>query len=261
MSGGAGYPNSQWGKHPYTLNHDRPSVPPPRPASASSLLPPPYSITSPQAGGNDLARYRSSRAPEQVSPAYRQEANAPRNPPIGSMATPSYSMDYPRRDDRPIIGAPPHETYQDRQGLMLAATSDHRRATSQPYPFYNLNPMQTYTSHKSSGHPTYSKSEQIASPSAVDGNLARPRGPSAQAPFSSREPSGTPTDDSARLSTSNTNSTLSPWGVTKAGKARKRLEQACINCRKKKTKCEPRSSSSKCSPCEKSGSDCNFDTT
>jgi hypothetical protein len=51
----------------------------------------------------------------------------------------------------------------------------------------------------------------------------------------------------------------SPWGFTKAGKARKRLEQACVSCRRKKTKCEPVISSSKCSLCEKNSSLCHFD--
>ncbi|KAI4850977.1 hypothetical protein E4T45_05269 [Aureobasidium sp. EXF-8846] len=33
------------------------------------------------------------------------------------------------------------------------------------------------------------------------------------------------------------------WGITKAGKARKRLAQACLTCRAKKVKCEPRGES------------------
>jgi hypothetical protein len=53
----------------------------------------------------------------------------------------------------------------------------------------------------------------------------------------------------------------SPWGFTKAGKARKRLEQACVSCREKKTKCEPMSSNSKCLSCEKNGSECYTDST
>jgi len=51
----------------------------------------------------------------------------------------------------------------------------------------------------------------------------------------------------------------SPWGFTKAGKARKRLEQACVSCREKKIKCKLTSSSTRCLPCERSGSECYFD--
>lgn len=40
------------------------------------------------------------------------------------------------------------------------------------------------------------------------------------------------------------------WGITKAGKPRKRLAQACLTCREKKIKCEP--SYPKCQQCTKS---------
>ncbi|KAF2230222.1 hypothetical protein EV356DRAFT_454307 [Viridothelium virens] len=44
------------------------------------------------------------------------------------------------------------------------------------------------------------------------------------------------------------------WGVTKAGKARKRLAQACLTCREKKIKCEP--GFPKCTQCEKTRKVC-----
>lgn len=49
------------------------------------------------------------------------------------------------------------------------------------------------------------------------------------------------------------------WGLTKAGKARKRLAQACIACREKKVKCQP--NLPKCDQCQKSGRDCIFEST
>ncbi|MCJ1314318.1 hypothetical protein MMC25_007999 [Agyrium rufum] len=48
------------------------------------------------------------------------------------------------------------------------------------------------------------------------------------------------------------------WGVTKAGKPRKRLAVACLTCREKKIKCEP--GEIKCAQCEKSGRECHFQT-
>jgi hypothetical protein len=48
------------------------------------------------------------------------------------------------------------------------------------------------------------------------------------------------------------------WGVTKAGKPRKRLAQACITCREKKIKCHP--SLPKCDQCQKSGRECRFES-
>ena len=49
------------------------------------------------------------------------------------------------------------------------------------------------------------------------------------------------------------------WGVTKAGKPRKRLAIACKTCREKKIKCDP--AEPKCVQCEKSGRECLFTTT
>jgi len=48
------------------------------------------------------------------------------------------------------------------------------------------------------------------------------------------------------------------WGITKAGKPRKRLAQACMTCREKKIKCDP--GDQKCIQCDKSGRDCHFHT-
>jgi len=48
------------------------------------------------------------------------------------------------------------------------------------------------------------------------------------------------------------------WGVTKAGKPRKRLAIACTTCREKKIKCDP--AEPKCVQCEKFGRECRFMT-
>ena len=47
------------------------------------------------------------------------------------------------------------------------------------------------------------------------------------------------------------------WGITKAGKPRKRLAQACTTCREKKIKCDP--GSPKCLQCQKLGRECRFE--
>ena len=46
------------------------------------------------------------------------------------------------------------------------------------------------------------------------------------------------------------------WGVTKAGKPRKRLAIACTTCREKKIKCDP--ATPKCIQCEKFGRNCHY---
>lgn len=48
------------------------------------------------------------------------------------------------------------------------------------------------------------------------------------------------------------------WGITKAGKPRKRLAQACVTCREKKIKCQP--NLPKCDQCQKSGRECRFES-
>ncbi|RAH48420.1 Zn(II)2Cys6 transcription factor [Aspergillus brunneoviolaceus CBS 621.78] len=48
------------------------------------------------------------------------------------------------------------------------------------------------------------------------------------------------------------------WGITKAGKPRKRLAQACLTCREKKIKCQP--NLPKCDQCQKSGRNCRFES-
>ncbi|PYI07978.1 C6 transcription factor [Aspergillus sclerotiicarbonarius CBS 121057] len=48
------------------------------------------------------------------------------------------------------------------------------------------------------------------------------------------------------------------WGITKAGKPRKRLAQACLTCREKKIKCQP--NLPKCDQCQKSGRECRFES-
>lgn len=47
------------------------------------------------------------------------------------------------------------------------------------------------------------------------------------------------------------------WGVTKAGRPRKRLAQACLTCREKKIRCHP--NLPKCEQCQKSGRVCRFE--
>ncbi|KZZ98016.1 Zn(2)-C6 fungal-type DNA-binding domain protein [Ascosphaera apis ARSEF 7405] len=47
------------------------------------------------------------------------------------------------------------------------------------------------------------------------------------------------------------------WGITKAGRPRKRLAQACMACRHRKIKCTP--GSPKCEQCKRSGKTCRFE--
>jgi hypothetical protein len=50
------------------------------------------------------------------------------------------------------------------------------------------------------------------------------------------------------------------WGTTKAGKPRKRLAQACLNCRHKKIRCHSNPSGIKCTQCERTDVHCRFES-
>lgn len=51
------------------------------------------------------------------------------------------------------------------------------------------------------------------------------------------------------------------WGVTKAGRPRKRLGLACLTCREKKIKCNPNPNpEAVCDQCRKSGRECRFES-
>lgn len=47
------------------------------------------------------------------------------------------------------------------------------------------------------------------------------------------------------------------WGLTRAGRARKRLAKACNSCREKKVKCEP-GNTYRCQRCSRKGQDCQW---
>ena len=51
---------------------------------------------------------------------------------------------------------------------------------------------------------------------------------------------------------------IAEWGITKAGKPRKRLAIACTTCREKKIKCQP--ALPKCAQCDKFGRECHYAT-
>ena len=64
-------------------------------------------------------------------------------------------------------------------------------------------------------------------------------------------------DDGTHIRKEIDGETVNPqWGVTKAGKPRKRLAQACLTCREKKIKCDL--ADPKCLQCDKSGRECRY---
>jgi hypothetical protein len=220
--------------HPPQWDHRLPRVndllapitPSTRAGTAPTLLPPPNKDprASHYVGSQSLAQYRSPWASECIPQGCRQDGLQARSPVAHPLSR--GVNDHDRLSDVPV---------SERQ--VLYPLQDPAPKCS---PYSSFGPVAHYAVDGDSGaRATHSIREQgtagRASPSTPTEQLSRPK-PAAGAAVES------------------------PWGLTKAGKARKRLEQACVNCRKKKTKCEPMSSSPKCLPCERNGSDCYFDS-
>jgi hypothetical protein len=235
MSYGFGYP-SQWDHQLPVANAMRaPLQPTAEPSAASPLLPPPNKDPGVPhyVGSQSLAQYKSPWLSERLAQGHRQDGlNA-----------------------RSCIAHPSSRQAHDRDRITHGGVVDHR-FTSPPHSYSHdpRKPQEVAPTH--SPYPPFGPGGGYAP--SEHGRLQPTHSPHDDK-VHGKVPSTTPIKQSNRPKTATDIPSDSPWGFTKAGKARKRLEQACVSCRKKKTKCEPTSSSSKCSPCEKSGSECHFD--
>jgi hypothetical protein len=206
-----------------------------RPSAVSPLLPLPNKDPGipHYVGSQSLAQYKSPWHGERLPQGHRQGGLNARNP----------------------AAHPSSRQAHDRDRITHGSAVDHRITI--PLRSYSHDPREAQkVALTHSPHP----------PFGPGGNYPLDRDSRLQPTHSPRDdkvhgktPSTTPVEQSNRPNTATGVPSDSPWGFTKAGKARKRLEQACVSCRKKKTKCEPMSSGSKCSSCEKSGSECYFD--
>jgi hypothetical protein len=235
MSYGFGHP-SQWDHQlPTTNAMPAPRQPTARPSAVSPLLPLPNKDPGVPhyVGSQSLAQYKSTWLSERLAQGHRQEGlNA-----------------------RSSVAHPSSRQAHDRDRLTHGGVVDHR-ITSPPHS-YRHNPRETQeVALTHSPYPPFGPGGSCALNG--DSRLQPTHSPHDDK-VHGKAHSTTPVKQSNRPKTATGIPSNSPWGLTKAGKARKRLEQACVSCRKKKTKCEPMSSSSKCSPCEKSGSECYFD--
>jgi hypothetical protein len=229
-------PPPQWDHQlPMTNAMLAPLQPSARPSAGSPLLPPPNKDpgTPRYVGSHDLAQYKSPWLNERLPQGHRQDGLNTRSP----------------------VAHPPSRQAHDRDQITHRGVVNHRITI----------PLRSY------GH----DSRNVQGP-ALTHSPYQPFGPGESYPVNGdsrlqpthsphddkvhgKAPSTTPVEQSNRPKTATDILSDSPWGLTKTGKARKRLERACVSCRKKKTKCEPMSSGSGCSPCEKSGNECYFD--
>jgi hypothetical protein len=236
MAQGFGHP-PQWDHQLPRMNDLLASVPPPtRVGTVSTLLPPPNKDLGVHnyVGGQSLAQYRSPWAGERLPQGRRQDGLQ-----AGS----------------PITHPPTHQVHD--RGHITHESASGRRISYPLHPSSNA-PLQNR--EPGATHPTYPPFRAVADFNVNGDSKLRPTRSLQDPRTTGGAPSSPPVEQSSRSKPATEMTMESPWGFTKAGKARKRLEQACVSCRKKKTKCEPMSSSSKCLPCEKNGSECYFDS-
>jgi hypothetical protein len=204
-------------------------------AMLAPLLPPPNKDPSipHYVGSQSLAQYKSPRPSERLPQGHRQSGLNARN----------------------LVAHPSGRQAHDRDRITHSGVVDHRITIPRhSYSHDAREAQEVALAH--SPCPLFGPGGNY--PLDGDSRLQSTHSPHDDK-VQGKAPSTTPVEQSNRPNTATGVPSDSPWGLTKAGKARKRLEQACVSCRKKKTKCEPMSSGSKCLPCEKSGSECYFD--
>jgi hypothetical protein len=206
-----------------------------RAGTASPLLPPPNMDPGVPhyVGSQSLAQYRSPWAGERIPQGGRQDGLHARSP----------------------VAHPLSRQVQDRDRITHGGVPERRIS----YPLHSSSHIPVQKQEPGPITSTYPSLGLVANFAVNGESRLRPTHSPHDHKIPGGAPSSMPPEQSSRPNSATETITDSPWGYTKAGKARKRLEQACVSCRKKKTKCEPMSSSSKCSPCEKNGSECYFD--
>ena len=237
MSHAFGHP-PQWDHQLPKMNDMLAPIPPPatRAGPASPILPPPNKNPGVphHVGTQSLAQYRSPWAVERVSQGRRQDDLYAQSP----------------------VAHPLSHQVRDYDHITYGAAPERRLS----YPLYSYSHTPIQRQEQRPPHSTFPPFGPVGNFAADGDSVRRPIHQPHDQRMSEGAPSTTPVEQSSRSRQATEMNTDSPWGFTKAGKARKRLEQACVSCRKKKTKCEPMSSSSKCLPCEKNGSECHFDS-
>ncbi|KAL8972760.1 MAG: hypothetical protein Q9183_000375 [Haloplaca sp. 2 TL-2023] len=215
----------------------------------SSPHPPGFPSTSPTASGNT---YQDSYiASPYQAPSHDALLRGSRSF-AGAPGVSSYALPVPTPQDPNVHpfahpGAPPQPIYPSypRQELQLTAlppTASHASHPSALYP-YPHHPETTRLD------PAGSNATQSVKP------LPRVLG---EQDIPGEGPCWVYEDGSICRKVIDGEHVNAQWGVTKAGKARKRLAIACTTCREKKIKCDP--GEGKCQQCEKSGRECLFTT-
>lgn len=188
------------------------------------------------------------------SPSGRQPPASPYISHQGSNAT-SYSTSYPAYPERP-----PQISYSVAQQNHHAPPLNPPLDTPQPQQVMPMNPpVQYYQEHPSDYDMSLAPiSRHEQSPQAAENSVKPMARVVGETDVPGQGPSWVYEDGTTCKKIIDGEEVNAQWGVTKAGKPRKRLAIACTTCREKKIKCDP--AEPKCVQCEKFGRECRFTT-
>jgi len=193
--------------------------------------------------------YPSPRPDEYITPPYhRAGANSfPGQPPRGSHMQPQYG--------NPVRNTPPHGMGSMQYPSAYPSTSDRPQTSWHPSPPTPSStpsqwPIIQRSDLRSAAPPVSQRIREAASTVPPVLKVVGEKVIPGEGPCYLYE------DGSHVKMVIDGEAVNAQWGVTKAGKPRKRLAVACMTCREKKIKCDP--GDFKCVQCDKSGRECQF---
>lgn len=235
-----------------------------------------------------LSRPHSEHGPSMRLPGVRQLLRPDMFvDPDPSTLTPQYHLEQPRSISPTTALSSPNDFWSPSK---RASESSIKGLQSDPFESTTWSPPSMRTSSSDALIPIHHQTptfmqaspQQYAQVSPLEANLLSPRFHPSNIvranPFGSHSPGNSPAtgtlNDIAigrQSPPSHARAKISgnPWheavahpdrGLTKAGKPRKRLAQACINCRQKKIRCHPNPDLTTCAQCEKTQTDCRFES-
>lgn len=168
-----------------------------------------------------------------------------------SLATPTESLSTLMQQPPSAVGSRPSAVDE--------RSNTYPRSTPAAGNYVRPRPPSPYSAQ---GHPNYHTSPASSDYRSTNSNAMPSRSDSSRSPRPSHPRQMMPGvgecflfPDGSILPCKINDEPVNPeFGVTKAGKPRKRLAQACITCREKKIKCQP--GDPKCVQCEKIGRPC-----
>lgn len=223
-----------------------------RPQSSPTQIPAPTDVRPPRED------YQISPSAQQIHPAYMHHQHLNISPYAPSFGN-SHQMSYYPQHRQPL----PLSFSQHQQLTLLNNPQLQQAIPLNPDHSQQVIAVSASTQScqdQSSDHETAANSAMTLeqSPSAIVNSVKPMARVVGEQDVSGEGPSWVYEDGTTCKKVINGEAVNAQWGVTKAGKPRKRLAVPCTTCREKKIKCDP--AEPKCVQCEKFGRKCKFTT-